>query len=448
MGEFIALLKARPECFGNSRLVLGDPWKDEAYGYCCTDGKRAFLAINNFGWEDRAVAVDLGPAWGLTTGHRWDLYRWYPDSARLAGPEGGFAEGARLAMRPFEVTLLEVVPHGEAPTLAREFAPQPLPMRFAEQSRPVAISTAPPDVTPPALDATLWKPVGIAQATSRQGATLTVQTDGSVLASGPAPDHDTYSLTGRTDAAGITAILLEALPDDSLPGRGPGRAENGNFMLNGLRLSAGPEGDVRPVALAAASADYEQTSYGGWPASAAIDEDGKTGWSIDPCEGTAHVALLRPAQPFGGAEGTVLAVELDQGERSHALGRFRLWVTSATEPQLPAGYGRRSWKVSGQTPETQQRGLLVISVELARDGKPLEVANLGSHLSLEGTVAGEATDFAPALGRQTYPSAWQSWRLDVEPRRAAAPFELTVQTGGLPDCELRWTAHFIPRDRE
>ncbi len=41
MADFIALLKARPECFRNSRFILGNPWKDEPYGYCCTDGKRA-----------------------------------------------------------------------------------------------------------------------------------------------------------------------------------------------------------------------------------------------------------------------------------------------------------------------------------------------------------------------------------------------------------------------
>jgi len=61
-------------------------------------------------------------------------------------------------------------------------------------------------------------------------------------------------------------------------------------------------------------------------------------------------------------------------------------------------------------------------------------------------MAGEAADFRPALGQQTYPSGWQSWRLHLQPDRSGQLFELIVQTGGLPSCELSWMAHFIPQD--
>lgn len=446
MGEFIDLLKARPECFGNSRLIIGDPWKDEAYGYCCTDGRRAFLAINNFGWRDRVVRLELDPAWGLPAGRAWDLYRWYPHPAQLVGPSGGLAGGARLALRPFEVALLEVVPHGDAPTFRRQFARAPLPTNFTEHSRAVPLSTTSPDLTPPAPDRQGWTPVEVTEAASRGGATLTRQPDGSVLVSGPATDHDSYRLTGRTAAASVTAVLLEAIPDDNLPGRGPGRAVNGNFMLKELRLFTGLQEAAVPVKFAAALADYEQESHGGWPAAATVDGNAATGWSIDPSEGAAHALLLRAARPFGEPAGTLLTVELDQGVREHALGRFRLWVTSAPDSQLPTGYGRRSWKITGQVPETRLGGLLVVSVELTKDGKPLEVPDLASHLSLAGTLAGGAADFKAALGQHTYPSGWQSWRLEVPPEQAGQPFDLVVHTGGVPDDGLRWSAHFIPRD--
>jgi hypothetical protein len=205
---------------------------------------------------------------------------------------------------------------------------------------------------------------------------------------------------------------------------------------------------MAPVAFARASADHEQHSYGVWPAAAALDQDAKTGWSIDPEEGLPHVALFEAAKPFGHAGGTTLKLELDQGDRGHALGRFRVWVTSVPQPQLPSGHRPSPWQISGRTPQTRQGGLLVISVELRQAARPVEVPNLGSHLSLQGKLAGEAADFTPALGQKTYPASWQSWRLDITPERANQPFELAVQASALPACDLHWTAHFIPRGQE
>ena len=47
-----------------------------------------------------------------------------------------------MAMRPFEVVLLEVVPHGKSPSLPREFTSRPVPVRFAERSCRVEIAVA------------------------------------------------------------------------------------------------------------------------------------------------------------------------------------------------------------------------------------------------------------------------------------------------------------------
>ena len=142
--EFIALLKARPECFGNSRFILGNPWKNEPYGYCCSDGRRAFLAINNGVWRDTTVELNLGPAWGLPEGKRWDLYRWYPRPAQLRESEQGLASSASLTLQAMEIVLLEVVPHGEAPTLNRKFDVQPMPTAFAEPSSTLALQAKKP----------------------------------------------------------------------------------------------------------------------------------------------------------------------------------------------------------------------------------------------------------------------------------------------------------------
>jgi len=125
-------------------LILGDPWKAEPYGYSCSDGRCAFLAINNGTWEDRTVTLDLGPAWGLEANGCWNIYRWYPNPARLVGGPKGFRGQTQMAMRPFEVVLLEIVPRGEALSLSRAFRDEAIPAGFAEASCPVPVRAAEP----------------------------------------------------------------------------------------------------------------------------------------------------------------------------------------------------------------------------------------------------------------------------------------------------------------
>ena len=140
MADFIALLKAQPDCFRNSRWIVGDPWKDEPYGYCCTDGKRAFVAINNSCWRDRTVTLKLGSEGGLPDGGAWDIYRWYPDPARLADAKSAFGESASIVMRPFDVVLLEVVPARQAPSLDRAWRSSAIQKDFAEPTTEVSFT--------------------------------------------------------------------------------------------------------------------------------------------------------------------------------------------------------------------------------------------------------------------------------------------------------------------
>jgi hypothetical protein len=143
LADFIALLRASPNCFANERPILGDVWKQEPYGYSCTDGKRAFLALNNCTWSDVSVPLELNPKWGLSdTGH-WDIYRWYPSPAKLSGASADFGRIAAISLRPFEVDLLEIVPAGQPPSLERQFTRQPMPVRFSQSSRVVELTVQP-----------------------------------------------------------------------------------------------------------------------------------------------------------------------------------------------------------------------------------------------------------------------------------------------------------------
>jgi hypothetical protein len=127
MADFIALMKAQPECFRNSRFIVGNPWKNEPYGHLCSDGKRAFLALNNCTWQDASIDLELNKRWGLPEGKSWNLFRWYPKPAALGSI-------SKYLLRLFEVVLLEAVQEGEAPTLGRKFAADSTPLRFDEAS--------------------------------------------------------------------------------------------------------------------------------------------------------------------------------------------------------------------------------------------------------------------------------------------------------------------------
>jgi hypothetical protein len=177
-----------------------------------------------------------------------------------------------------------------------------------------------------------------AKATTK-GAVLTIQPDGSILASGKNETPETYRVSARTALTGITAIRLELLTDPSLPSRGPGRASNGNFVLNELRVRAAPAQEpkkAKPVALHRAVADFNQDGYA---VENAIDGNPETGWAVVPETGKSHVALFETKEPINISGDTLLSFALDQrySGRDHNIGKFRLSVSTAKPPVSPEG---------------------------------------------------------------------------------------------------------------
>jgi hypothetical protein len=451
LADLIGLLRAQPACFANPRFILGNPYRDEPYGYCCTDGQRAFLALNNCTWKDNVVTLTLNSAWGLPDGQTWSLYRWYPSPAQLKGSAETFGETAAIALRPFEVVLLEAVPAGQSPSLRRTLAVAPVPEGFAEASKTVGLTVQ--DIKPkrePESDS-MWRALDPIEARSAAGATLTKQSDRSILVGGETPPTDTYTITAKTDLSGITGIRLDVLPDPSLPSGGPGRVFNGNFALNEFQVMAGPQ-DARAAAarveLCNPVADFSQESHGGWPVTAMIDGDPKTGWSIDPEEGAPHVALFETKTPVGFPGGTKLIFTLQHGERQHTIGKLRLSVTTAKPPfPKPQDYGPRKLFVQGQAPASTQGGILVVAVQLGQGSELAHLGNIGTHFSAEGRIAGQDAHWRPVLGTETYPSSWQAWRIAVGPSTTPQPFELAIGTRAPINAESGFTAHFLPSSR-
>jgi hypothetical protein len=207
--------------------------------------------------------------------------------------------------------------------------------------------------------------------------------DGSVLSTGDITKRDVFRLTLPLDGieGPVTALRLEALPDERLPAGGPGRAyyegRKGDFFLSEVTARRG----VEPVRFAAASHSHGKISVGSGTAAAAnvIDGDGSTGWSTAGREGEPHQLVLNLAEPLD--PGGTLHVEL-LFERHFAasLGRFRLSATSATgrieahdlPVELESILAREpsSW-TEGERDRLRRRFLLV-APELADARKPIE----------------------------------------------------------------------------
>ncbi len=177
-----------------------------------------------------------------------------------------------------------------------------------------------------------WSPLDVISVVSTGGATLTRQADGSWFASGTRPDRDTYIVTARLRAGKMSAVRLEALPDDRLPHRGPGRWDNGNFHLTEFRLFAATAGAVesgKPLVISHATADYDEGPA--ISAAQAIDGKSETQWGIHPRYGESHEVVFELKATADIAEGTTLTVLLEHqaGAPGHGIGRFRLSTSGA-----------------------------------------------------------------------------------------------------------------------
>ncbi|MGE0608384.1 MAG: PSD1 and planctomycete cytochrome C domain-containing protein [Pirellulales bacterium] len=173
-----------------------------------------------------------------------------------------------------------------------------------------------------------WKALDPLEFSSQHGATLTKLDDLSLLASGENPASDIYRVAAGSTLAGITAIQLEALPDEHFTANGPGRSVNGNIVLTHVKASVG---DGQPLAFRAASADFSQKDY---PVELAIDDKPQSGWAIHPEVGKPHAAVFELAEPLTaeGEKRLAITLEFKSTFGQHQLGRFRLSVTNSAHP--------------------------------------------------------------------------------------------------------------------
>lgn len=195
-----------------------------------------------------------------------------------------------------------------------------------------------------------WKPVTPVEVSGTNGVSLRVLADQSVLASGPNPPLTSYTFTGTTSLRQITAVRLEALPDQSLPMGGPGRDGYGHFRVTGISVEAASsrEGSPEPVVIATVKVDDSAAAFepadllGAKPAAY---ERKRGSWAINAMRDAERVprhAVLAAEAPFG-SSGTRITIRIDHldGTIGQGIGRFRVSVTDAPDPLVGADLAAR-----------------------------------------------------------------------------------------------------------
>lgn len=148
LGWIGAFAKKNASLLQNRRIVGGDPFRNEVYGYAHGRGSRGIIFLNNAHFESRRLALTLDSSLGLDAkpGAAVRIFSHFPDRKRLRRPGGDtfrLGDALELWLRPFETLMLEVTP--SSPGAAG------LPVRSLSWREAAALGTS-VDLKPAALD--------------------------------------------------------------------------------------------------------------------------------------------------------------------------------------------------------------------------------------------------------------------------------------------------------
>ena len=265
--------------------------------------------------------------------------------ARLEGVEqGAFAP---YVAAPTEEQQAELARLAEAITAARAQVDEPIPGLLEQQEAWEHAIRASAGIE--------WAESEIVSTQAREGATLEVLDDDSILASGENPAKDIHDIVLRTDRTDLRLLRLDVLMDERMPLGRAGRAHNGNAVMSGVEIEAVSVADPElreRVELSYAWADYEQPN-GDFDAHNVLRPDDSLGWAIGAhLENEPRTLFVVAAEPFGFDGGTDVHVTLRYESRysEHTFGRVKLALASVDElrPLLPTVF--RDWRLAGPFP--------------------------------------------------------------------------------------------------
>ncbi|MEY4201859.1 MAG: hypothetical protein RLZZ265_3599, partial [Verrucomicrobiota bacterium] len=194
--------------------------------------------------------------------------------------------------------------------------------KLIEEWEPTFIAKFDPGAAP-------WKLLEPTAVKAASKTTFTRQADASWLAVGPAAGQETYTVTAPIAAGTFGGVLLESLPDASLPAQSVGRAPNGNFILSGIEAELSAPSLAQPVKVKfnKAQADYSQKGY---EVGLVVDGKGGKGWAVDgPTRKQPLKAMFLADRVVTVPPDATLTVRLlHKAANQHSIGRFRLSATS------------------------------------------------------------------------------------------------------------------------
>jgi len=263
-----------------------------------------------------------------------------PFSAKAEADRLARIEAAKTELARYEAEAVPKIAEAEKKRLADIAAAEQAVKDYEAQNLAAAQGAFEAAVKPEQL-ATSWVPLEMVEMRGTNGTMLAKQSDGSLKATGPRPGTSDYVVKADTKLAGITGFLLEVLPDADSPAFGPGRFDDGNFVLGelGLKVNVTGESAQAEVPFAGAIADFSQASFEVQKAIDGKRGDGNNGWAVSNQFGVPHYAAFSLKAPIGNAEkGVRLRFELHQPRPGgFVIGRFRIWATTSTNP-LNTGY--------------------------------------------------------------------------------------------------------------
>ena len=187
---------------------------------------------------------------------------------------------------------------------------------------------------------TKWNVLPVTAVTASDKSKVEKLPDGSVRSAGGfKPRNLDYLVTADLKNQKITGIMIEAIPDETFGGFGPGLNPNGNFVVTEVQARWHSKANLKkqmPLAFSDAKTDFNQQGFDVKNVfNGKLDRSVK-GWAIGGANHQEpHRAMLKFKTPFAGdAKGAqlVLGILCRYGGGDYPLGRFRIWYTSDPNP--------------------------------------------------------------------------------------------------------------------